>query len=72
MGAILIKYYETVGKKGGLQAQMRLAIKTNIPVTKLPLIPDSAELLELFYKAAREIIGSDMPKLHSGENHVNP
>jgi hypothetical protein len=63
MAEKLLKYYELVGAKGGLQAQMRLAMKTNMAMSRAKEAPDSAENLEKFYEAVREIVGSDLPRL---------
>lgn len=62
MGEKLVKYYDVIGKKGGLQAQMRLAMKTNLPVTKAKDVPDSADMLNKFYEVAKEIVGPDAPR----------
>lgn len=63
MAEKLAKYYELVGAKGGLQAQMRLAMKTNLAGPKAKDAPDSPENLAKFYAAAKEILGPDCPKL---------
>jgi hypothetical protein len=62
MGDKLVKYYELVSAKGGMQAKMRLAMKTAIPSTRALEQPDSAENLQKFYEAARDILGADVPK----------
>jgi hypothetical protein len=63
MAARLMKYYEYAKQKGGMQAQMRLAMKTGIPSTKAPGEPDSQELLEKFHSALREILNDpSLPK----------
>lgn len=63
MGDKVLKYYELVAARGGLQAKMRLAMKTGTPSTKAGEVPDSPEILQKFYDAAKEIVGSDVPKL---------
>lgn len=63
MGEKLVKYYDLAAEKGGLQAKMRLAMKTGISSQKAGEEPDSPENLDKFYEAAKEIIGADVPKL---------
>ena len=63
MAEKLVKYFELAAEKGGLQAKMRMAMKTGIPSSKAESEPDSPEVLAKFYEAAKEIIGPDAPKL---------
>jgi hypothetical protein len=63
MGEKLLKYYELVLARGGLQGKMRLAIKTAIPSARAGEQPDSPENLRKFYEAAKEILGTDVPEL---------
>ncbi len=63
MAEKLAKYYEIVGAKGGLQAQMRLAMKTNMAINKAKEAPDTPENLGKFFAAAKEICGAEIPKL---------
>jgi hypothetical protein len=63
MGQKLVKYYELVSQKGGLQAKMRLAMKTAISSEKAASADDSPENLAKFYDAVRELLGPTAPKL---------
>jgi hypothetical protein len=63
MGQKLVKYYELVAEKGGLQAKMRLAMKTAISSEKAAAADDSPENLTKFYNVVRELIGQSAPKL---------
>lgn len=63
MGAKLEQYYKLVEEKGGLQAKMRMAMKTNVPSNKAKDAEDSPELLAKAYELAKEILGADAPKL---------
>jgi len=63
MGEKLEKYYELVGAKGGLQAKMRLAVKTNVPSNKAKETPDTPDVLAKAYEVAKEILGPTAPKL---------
>jgi hypothetical protein len=59
----LVKYYEIAKEKGGTQAQMRLAMKTAMSSDKAKLAPDTAENLDKFYSAMKDIIGPAVPRL---------
>ena len=62
MGALLLKYYDFVGKEaGGLQGKMRLAVMTNLPSNKAGNSPDSPELISKFKAAVKKITGKDAP-----------
>lgn len=63
MGAKLEQYYKLVETKGGLQAKMRMAMKTSVPSNKAKDVEDTPELLAKAYELALEIIGPDAPKL---------
>jgi hypothetical protein len=63
MGAKLAQYYDLVKQRGGGAAQMRLAMKTAMALQKAETEPDSPELLDKFYNAAKEIVGADIPRL---------
>jgi hypothetical protein len=63
MGAKLVKYYELIGEKAGLQGRMRLAMKTNVPSTKAQEAPDTSETLAKAYEVAKEILGAQAPRL---------
>ena len=60
MGQILVKIYDIIGKDGGLPAQMRLAMKTGISSKDAPAKSDTAELVEKFKAAYKEITGKDV------------
>lgn len=61
MGQKLMKCYEFVGQQGGMQAQMRLAMKTGCPSTKAVNTPDTPDLVAKFKAAVKEITGKDAP-----------
>ena len=63
MGVKLVKYFELVGEKGGLKAQMRLAMKCGVPSNKAAAAADTPELLEKAHSIAAEVMGPDTPKL---------
>ena len=55
MGKQLTDYYEKAKQMGGLKAQMRLAILTNIPSSKAQLEADSPDNLKKFETAIAEL-----------------
>jgi hypothetical protein len=61
MGQKLIKFYELAKAEGGAMAQMRLAMKTNLPSTKAGEAPDSPENIATFKAAYKEVLGKDAP-----------
>ncbi len=63
MAEKLKKYYEIIAEKAGMQARMRLAMKTGISSPKAVDAPDTPENLEKFHKAVVELLGEDVPKL---------
>lgn len=60
MGEKLVRCYEIVAEKGGLQSKMRLAMKTGVPSNNALKEPDSPENLAKFRAAAKEILGTDI------------
>lgn len=50
-----MRYYDDARKLGGLKAQMRLAILTNIPGPKAQQLLDSTENISIFERAMNEI-----------------
>jgi hypothetical protein len=61
MAQKLMKMYEFVNQQGGLQAQMRLAMKTGTPSSRASTVPDTPDLVEKFKAAVKEITGKDAP-----------
>jgi hypothetical protein len=59
MAEKLVKYFELANQHGGLPIKMRLAMKTAVSAQQAVQLPDSPELLERFYQAAREILGAN-------------
>ena len=55
MGEQLLKEYEKAKKLGGLVAQMRLAMLTNMPGPKAAEAPDSPENLAKFATAMEKL-----------------
>ncbi len=58
----MIKYYDWIKQKGGIQSQMRLAMKTAIPSAKAESLPDTQSALEKMHQAVKEITGVEPPK----------
>ena len=61
MGAKLLKYYAFVKQNGGMQMEMRLAMKTGLPSKKAEAAPDSPDNLAKFKAAIKEILGKEPP-----------
>ena len=61
MGQKLLKFYELIKADGGMQSQMRLAMKTGLASTKADAEPDSPENIAKFKAAFKEITGKDAP-----------
>ena len=57
MGQQLMKMYDLAKQAGGMQAQMRLAMKTGLPSAKAAEAPDSPENVKKFSDALKEITG---------------
>jgi hypothetical protein len=69
MGKRLVKYYEYAEEKGQLLLQVKLAMKTCMPLPEAKLAPDSADNIAKFYKALRDLVGDDplIPKPFGAE-----
>ncbi len=63
MGQKIIQIYDFVNKNGGLQAQMRLAMKTGCPSSKAATVADTPDLIQKFKVAVKEITGKDVPNV---------
>jgi hypothetical protein len=61
MGQKLAHFYELIKAQGGIQGQMRLAMKTGLPSTKAAAEPDSPQNIAKFKAAFKEITGKDAP-----------
>ena len=61
MGAKIVKCYEFVESKGGLQSKMRLAVATSVPSAKANEVVDTPELLAKFRTAVKDITGENAP-----------
>jgi len=59
MGEILLKYYQFVGDKRGIEGKLKLAQSTRMPSSVAAMQPDSSENVELFRKAVKDITGQD-------------
>ena len=55
MGQKLTNFYEAAKAKGGLKAQMRMAILTLVPSSKAVTEPDSPANIQKFEAAMKEI-----------------
>ncbi len=63
MGKQMEKAYDIAEKAGGLQYQMRLALKVGMTRKKAADQPDDPALLQKLEKALKEITGKDIPPL---------
>jgi hypothetical protein len=63
MGQKLAQIYEFVKQNGGLQAQMRLAMKTGLSSDKAGAAPDDPATIAKFKAAVKEITGKDAPNV---------
>jgi len=61
MGQKLSQLYELIKAHGGLQGQMRLAMKTGMASAKAGTEPDSPQNIAKFKAAFKEITGKDAP-----------
>lgn len=61
MAQKLNQFYELIKAHGGIQSQMRLAMKTGLASAKAATEPDSPENLAKFKAAFKEITGKDAP-----------
>jgi len=55
MGKILKSYYDQAAAKGGISAQVKLAMITKIPSVKALELPDSEENIKIFREAIDRI-----------------
>jgi hypothetical protein len=60
MGAKLAKALEMAKAAGGLQAQMRLAMKSGMSSDKAAALPDSPENIQKMEAAYKEVVGKDI------------
>ena len=60
MGAKLLKAFDSAKQEGGLQAQMRLAMKSGMSSQKAAEEPDSPENLQKMEAALKEVLGKDI------------
>ncbi len=56
MAEKLLEYYEQALEKGGLRAQMKLAMVTRMSSPKAETAPDSPENIKLFEEALAQIL----------------
>lgn len=63
MAQKLVKLYEFTKANGGLTAQMRLAMKTLIPLAKAAEVPDTPEAIAKVRAAIKEVTGKDAPSV---------
>lgn len=61
MGQKLTAFFDAIKAEGGMQLQMRLAMKTGLSSAKALEAPDSQENIEKFKNAYKEITGKDAP-----------
>lgn len=59
MGKQLMKLYDLAKEEGGIQTQMRLALRSGVPPTRAAEIEDTQELIERFKKLLSEILGKN-------------
>jgi hypothetical protein len=60
MGVKLKKGFEIVMKEGGLQAQMRLAMKSGMSSEKAGTLPDSPDNISKMEAALKTVLGKDV------------
>ncbi len=60
MGVKLKKAFDIAKDNGGIQSQMRLAMKTGITSDKAEKAPDSAEVLKKAEEALKDITGKNV------------
>ena len=61
MGQRLVQLIEFAKKCGGMSAQMRLAMKTCVTTGQAGTLPDSAEMVQKFREAVKEVTGQEPP-----------
>jgi hypothetical protein len=63
LGQKLMKYYDYAKEKGGLNLQMRLAIKTGLPSKNAATAPDTSENIQKFKQALMDLLNtSNVPE----------
>ncbi len=60
MGAKLLKAFDLVKDEGGVQLQMRLAMKAGLSSAKAGGEPDSPENIQKMEAALKEVTGKDL------------
>jgi hypothetical protein len=60
MGAKLQKAFEMAKEAGGLQIQMRLAMKSGMSSEKAASVPDSPENIQKMEAAFKEVVGKEI------------
>ncbi|HSQ35032.1 MAG TPA: hypothetical protein VLQ89_03475 [Candidatus Binatia bacterium] len=63
MGKLLLRIYEIVEEKGGLQGRLTLAGKTGISRQQAVELRDKASIVRQFKKVASEILGLEIDDL---------
>ena len=61
MGERLLKYFQFVGEKAGLQGKLELAKATNMAVSQAANVPDDIVNLEMFREAVSHIVEETPP-----------
>lgn len=59
MGARLVKAFDIAKAAGGIQAQMRLAMKSGVSSAKAEGLPDSPDNIKKMEAALKEVTGKD-------------
>jgi len=63
MGKLLLKIYQLVEEKGGLQGRLTLASKTGISRQQAAVIRDKASIVKQFKGVARDILQIEIEDL---------
>lgn len=63
MAEKLVKYYELIEKKAGIQGQMRMIMLTGVAAFIAKNVPDAPQTLARFQQAFKEITGQDAPPI---------
>jgi len=63
MGKLLLKIYQIVEDKGGLQCRLTLASKTGISRQQAAVVRDKASMVKKFKDVARELLQEEIEDL---------
>lgn len=61
MAEKMVKYYELIEAKAGVQGKMRMIMLTGVAAFIAKTVPETPDAIAKFQKAFREITGQDAP-----------